>query len=218
MACGMRRVVVLGSSGSGKTTLARELARRLSVPHVELDALHWKPNWTSTPTEQLIEEVRVALDAADAKAGGWTVCGHYGQVRQVTWGRADTIIFLDYPMRVVFLRMLRRTLRRCWRKEELWNGNRESLWAQLVHPDSLFLWVIKTWRLRRRDVPRHLRDPRFAHVRAMRFGSPAALQRWLDSAEVPKCPKMSHLAESSQLAGAVETDRALGGALSGRSS
>jgi len=72
----MRRVVVLGSSGSGKTTLARELARRLNVRHVELDAIHWKPNWTSTPREKLIEEVRAALDAADASHDGWTVCGH----------------------------------------------------------------------------------------------------------------------------------------------
>ena len=36
----MNRIVVLGTSGSGKTTLARELARVLHVPHIELDALH----------------------------------------------------------------------------------------------------------------------------------------------------------------------------------
>ncbi len=45
----MRRIVVIGTSGSGKTTLARELAGRLNVPHIELDALHWKPNWVATP-------------------------------------------------------------------------------------------------------------------------------------------------------------------------
>lgn len=38
-----RRIVVKGSSGSGKSTVADELARRLGVPHIELDALHHGP-------------------------------------------------------------------------------------------------------------------------------------------------------------------------------
>src|SRR5436305_799712 len=46
-----QRLVVVGTSGSGKTTLAREIARRRALPHVELDALHWGPNWTEPPVE-----------------------------------------------------------------------------------------------------------------------------------------------------------------------
>jgi AAA domain len=37
------KIAVVGTSGSGKTTVARELARRLGVPHVELDALYHGP-------------------------------------------------------------------------------------------------------------------------------------------------------------------------------
>jgi adenylate kinase family enzyme len=40
----LRRVNVKGTSGSGKTTFAQELARRLDVPFVELDALHHGPD------------------------------------------------------------------------------------------------------------------------------------------------------------------------------
>ena len=57
----MRRMVVVGSSGAGKTTLAQELADRLGVPHVELDALHWGPNWTATPTEIFRPRVEAAI-------------------------------------------------------------------------------------------------------------------------------------------------------------
>jgi adenylate kinase family enzyme len=177
----LRRVVVVGTSGSGKTTLAGQLARRLNVPHVELDALHWQPNWTSTPRDQMVEKARAALDAADRSHDGWTVCGHYGKVRDVTWSRADTVIFLDYPMTTVFSRVFRRTFRRWWYAEELWNGNRESLWTQFCQTDSLFLWVIQTWRKNRHDIPQRLRDPCFAHLRAMRFRSPEALEDWMQS-------------------------------------
>ena len=62
----VRRVVVIGNSGSGKTTLAAEVAERLGVPHVELDAHFHQAGWTPTPTEQFAVTVRAALDAAAA--------------------------------------------------------------------------------------------------------------------------------------------------------
>ena len=46
-----QRIVVVGTTGSGKTTLARSISERLAVPHVELDALFWGPNWTPVPVE-----------------------------------------------------------------------------------------------------------------------------------------------------------------------
>ena len=42
----MQRLVVVGTSGSGKTTVAGQLALILGVPHIELDSLHWEPDWT----------------------------------------------------------------------------------------------------------------------------------------------------------------------------
>src|SRR4051812_29513824 len=100
----MRRGVVGGTSGAGKTPPAAALARRLGVPHIELDALHWGPNWT--PIEPAVFRGRVA---AAVEGQGWVCDGNYSTVRDLVWGRADTLVWLDYPMGLVFRRVLGRT-------------------------------------------------------------------------------------------------------------
>ncbi len=91
------RIAVVGTSGSGKTTFARELAGLLDRAHIELDALHWGPNWTVRP--DFPERVRVAI-AADE----WVVDGNYRAVRNEVWGRASAIVWLNFHFRVVFYR------------------------------------------------------------------------------------------------------------------
>ena len=41
----MKKVIVVSSTGSGKSTLSKGLSALLSIPHIQLDALFWKPNW-----------------------------------------------------------------------------------------------------------------------------------------------------------------------------
>jgi adenylate kinase family enzyme len=172
----MQRIVVVGTSGSGKTTLARVLADRLNLNHVELDALHWGPNWTPTPTDALRPRVIEAL-AGDR----WSVCGNYRTVRDVTWERADTLVWLDYAMRVPLYRVLRRTLRRCWRREVLWAGNRERMFVQLFTRDSIFLWVLTSWRKNRLAYPKLLPEQARLGKTIHRFRSPAETEGWLAS-------------------------------------
>ena len=83
----------------GQDHLADQVAERLGVLHVELDAHYHRAGWTPTPPEVFAEAVRGALDAADAAAGGWVVCGNYRPVRTSIWARADTIVWLDLPPR-----------------------------------------------------------------------------------------------------------------------
>jgi hypothetical protein len=54
--CG-QRISVVGTSGSGKTTTAAQIAKRLGIPHVKMDALHWEPNWTEVPFEVFCERL-----------------------------------------------------------------------------------------------------------------------------------------------------------------
>ena len=76
----MRRIVIVGTTGTGKTTFAGHLAGRLGVPHVELDALHWEPNWTPADLARFRERVTRAV-SDDA----WVVDGNYHVVRDLVW-------------------------------------------------------------------------------------------------------------------------------------
>ncbi|HBY99094.1 MAG: hypothetical protein M5U01_42110 [Ardenticatenaceae bacterium] len=171
-----RRIVVIGTTGSGKTTLARQLARRLGLPHVELDALNWGPNWSAAPVDVLRERTAQAL-SGDA----WVIDGNYSRVRDIVWGRADTVVWLDYPLPVIMARLVRRTLRRITTREELWGGNRESWRVQLLSRDSLFLWALQTYRRRRREYPELLARPEYAHLQIVRLRSPREAEAWLAS-------------------------------------
>jgi len=170
----MRRVVVVGTTGSGKTTLAREIARRLGIPHIELDALNWGPNWTEVPREVFRARVAAALEGE-----AWVVDGNYSAVRDIVWPRADTVVWVDYPLWLILWRLLLRTFRRTFTREELWSGNRERFRDQFLSRDSLFLWALQTYRPRRRNYPRLFSQPEHAHLRAVRLRSPRETDAWL---------------------------------------
>lgn len=175
----MKRINVVGTSGSGKTTFARQIGQRLGIPHVELDALHWEPNWQEAPVEIFRQRVETAL-SGDA----WVVDGNYSVMRFVVWGRADTIVWLDFSFLVIFSRILKRTARRVFIREELWGtGNRESLRMALFSRDSILLWVLKTYRRRRREYPQLFSLPEYAHLQVIRLQSPRRAAAWLSELE-----------------------------------
>lgn len=134
----VQRVAVVGNSGSGKSTLAARLAREIGAPHIELDAIRHQAGWVELPDAELVREV-------DQRTRGerWVVDGNYAAVRALVWSRADTVVWLDPPRRVVMKRIILRTLRRLLLGVELWNGNRER-WANLTSIDperSVVAWA-----------------------------------------------------------------------------
>jgi adenylate kinase family enzyme len=175
MTCG-QRISVVGTTGSGKTTTASQIAQRMGIPHVELDALHWEPNWTEAPLEVFRERVTQALSGET-----WAVDGNYGKVRDIVWSRADTIVWLDYALPVILWQLVRRTLRRSLKREELWSGNRETLGKALFSRESLLLYALKTHRRRKREYPTLLSRPEHAHLALVRLRSPRETREWLST-------------------------------------
>lgn len=161
-----QRISIVGTTGSGKTTLAKAIAQQLQLPHVELDALHWEPNWVEAPNEVFRARVEAAL-----KGDRWVVDGNYSEVRDILWGRADTVIWLDYPFWTVFGRLVGRSLHRSLTRQELWSGNRESF-LNLFTSDSILLWMLKTYNKRRREYPVLLAKPEYQHLQVVRVRSP----------------------------------------------
>ncbi len=162
---------MIGStSGSGKTTFGRALAVRLGVPFHELDALHHGPGWTEATADELRARVEPLL-AGD----GWVVDGAYrGKLGDLVLDRADAVVWLDLPRRVWLPRLLRRTASRLVRREELWNGNRETLRNVLFSRDSLILHAFRSHARRRRVYPAAL-----ARHRVVRLRSTEEVERWL---------------------------------------
>jgi adenylate kinase family enzyme len=177
----VQRIVVVGSGGVGKTTLAAALAARLGVPHVELDSLYWGPNWTGSGGSPEGDERFRSRVAAAVSGDAWVVDGNYSVARRVLWPRADTVVWLDYPLPLVLGRLLRRTMRRAWTRELLWGTNRESF-RELLSRDSLIWWVLTTHHRRRRTYAAMPGTPEFAHLAFVRLCSPQETEAWLAAA------------------------------------
>jgi adenylate kinase family enzyme len=172
----MRRVAVVGVTGSGKTTLARELARRMGVPHIEIDAIYWGPNWTETPREVVRARITTAL-AGD----GWVTDGNYHFLADILWSRADTLVWLDFSLPLILWRLTRRTLQRIGQREVLWQGNTESWRTQFLSRDSLYVWALQSYPKLRKRYASVEQQPAYRHLRVVRLKTPREAEGWMEA-------------------------------------
>lgn len=166
---------IQGISGSGKTTLGAAVAARLGVPHLETDALVHGPGWTETPDDELRAAVEMFMESS-----GWVIDSDYRRkLGTLILERADTVVWLDLPLRVCLRRLWGRTMPRIRHQQPLWNDNRESWRAAFWGWDSLFVYAVRRHFGRRRRMLTLLARPELTHLEVVRLRSPAEVERWL---------------------------------------
>jgi hypothetical protein len=173
---GCDRILILGRTGSGKTTLARQLAAALGVPHVELDSLYFGPDFSTAPVSVLRERTEAAV-AGDR----WVTDGNKRAVRDVVWPRADTVIWLDYPMYVTLWRLVKRARRRtsALSSQAAQAGRRTELPKQLLAAARGVLTALRSHRGQRREYPQLFGQPANQHLAVARLRSPRATRQWM---------------------------------------
>ncbi len=155
------------------------MSARLGIPHVELDALNWRPGWVGLHRSDPDLWSRTVDEAVGGDA--WVADGNYSQGAQPhILPRATEVVWLDYPRHIIMPRVIRRSFARALSREELWpgTGNRElfSRWFDKEHP---IRWTWDTFARSRSIREALFASEGLAHAELHRFRKPLEADAWL---------------------------------------
>ncbi|KMJ57333.1 topology modulation protein [Bacillus sp. LL01] len=144
----MKRIMVIGASaGVGKSTFANRLGKALDIDVFHLDAFFWKSGWV----EASLEEFTNAQQEMIKKNNSWIVEGNYTATFDIRAEKADTIIYLELPLRVCLYRVIKRWLTNLGkRRPDLGGECTERMeW-------SFLKFIITTYRARKKAMKKRL--------------------------------------------------------------
>ncbi|MEV1048738.1 adenylate kinase [Streptomyces sp. NPDC049916] len=168
----MRRVALFGAPATGKTTLARQLSAELREPHTDLDDLLLTPQGP-LPLEEFRRQA-AAISATD----GWIVEGNFSKLADVVWHRADTFIWLDFPLPLILYRITRRSLHQLAGREDSPQARRLTWSTAFFSRRSLLRTAIRKYRANRPRYARQVAETTALGVDVVRLRSPRQVQRW----------------------------------------
>jgi adenylate kinase family enzyme len=125
----LKKIMVLGvSSGVGKSTFARKLGDILDIDVHHLDKLHWKPNWVEASREEFtLSQLKVLTNDQ------WIIDGNYSSTFDIRMQHADTIIYLELPLRVCLYRVFKRWIMNIGKtRPDMGEGCKEKLDYQFL--------------------------------------------------------------------------------------
>lgn len=164
----MQRVLVIGPCGAGKSTLSAQLGQNLNLPVFHMDKLNWNPGWIESSKDEIHQRL-----GSIVTTDRWLIDGNYGGTLTPRLERADTVVYLDFPIHLCVSRLLRRIWNYRGRtRPDMTEGCPERF-------DLQFLIYLMRWnsgpRLRTEQMLKGHED------KVIRLRSPDELQRWMDS-------------------------------------
>lgn len=168
----MRRVALFGPPATGKTTLARWLSMELDQPHTDLDDILFTPHGP-LPLEEFRRQA-AEITCTD----GWIVEGNFSKLADIVWHRADTLIWLDFPLPLILYRIVRRSLRQLTGREDSAQARRLTWSAAFFARRSLLRTAIRKYRANRPRYAQQVSETAAMGVEVIRLRSPRDVQRW----------------------------------------
>jgi len=95
--------MIIGQPGSGKSALARRLGAKLYLPVVHIDCIHWQSGWI----ERSAQEKGKLCSDVHARSQ-WIFEGNHSNTWPERLERANTLIWLDFPLLLRSFRILKR--------------------------------------------------------------------------------------------------------------
>jgi hypothetical protein len=166
----LKRILVIGCSGSGKSTFAAQISDKTGLPFTPTDPFYWKPYWQLAEIETVIELV----DAATQKEV-WILDGNFEDWRSIVWQRADTIVWLEYPLWRILFQVFTRNLGLWFTQKPTWSGNRmtwQVVWSGVRH-------ALRSHKSKLVKYPGYLAE--FPNVQQFRFKHPREASEWLST-------------------------------------
>lgn len=168
------KIAIIGPCGAGKSTCAKALAKKYNLKYTALDDLAYDKNWE----RKCVDEFRALVDTL-TKEERWIIDGNWSVVRDLVWQRAETLIWLDFPLRVTFLRVFRRCFHLWRNKVEICNGNIVTLKREFFSRKSLLLYSLRSYHSKRNLYKIATASPEYKHLILHRIRSPKELKAWL---------------------------------------